>query len=133
MKRIVEVILAILGILSYGLVIALGGLMFFLRNNEEFLKEFSSNRADDLETVVKIMSTGGTMFIIASILAIILGIIAIFMIKGNKKRPKGAGTIFIVTAVLVAIITAGIGIIPGIFYFIAGLMCLVRKPPQVTR
>ena len=132
MKRIVEVILAILGILSYGLVIALGGLMFFLRNNEEFLKEFSSNGADDLETVVKIMSTGGTMFIIASILAIILGIIAIFMIKGNK-RPKGAGTIFIVTAVLVAIITAGIGIIPGIFYFIAGLMCFVRKPPQVTR
>ncbi|MFS0637314.1 DUF4064 domain-containing protein [Mesobacillus foraminis] len=129
MKRTGEVILAILGILGYGLLAGLGSLMVFLQNNEEFLSEMESVGGEEVEMAMNAMESGGIMFITASILAILLGIVAIFMVKGNKK-PKPAGILFLVTAILVSVVTVGIGLVPGIFYLIAGLMCVVRKPPQ---
>ncbi|MFD1363411.1 DUF4064 domain-containing protein [Lentibacillus salinarum] len=133
MKRTAEIILSVVGILFYVLLAALGGTMLFLQNNEEFLQEIKDQESqigiNDIDTLIEGMNTGGWLFIVTSILAIILGIVAIFLIKGNK-RPKSAGIIYIVVSVLAAIITIGFGIIPGIFYLIAGIMGLVRKPTQ---
>lgn len=84
----------------------------------------------DLNSVLDSMGSGGMLLLIMSIVAIILGIISIVFIKGNKK-PKAAGIIFIATAVIFTVISFGTGLIGGIFYLIAGIMCLARKPKTV--
>ncbi|WP_040982549.1 DUF4064 domain-containing protein [Oceanobacillus jeddahense] len=130
MKRTVEIVLGVIGILGYGLITALGGFMLFLQNNEDVLQEVVEQSPDiglgDLNTVMEGMGSGGWTLTITSIIAIILSFVAIFLIKGNK-RPKMAGTIFIVTSILGAIFTVGIGILPGIFLLISGSMCFARK------
>jgi len=133
MKRTVEIILGVIGIITYGLITALGGFMLFLQNSEEFLQEINNQDPgmglSDFETMIDVLGAGGWLFIITSILAAILGVIAIFLVKGNKK-PKTAGAIFIIVCFLGAFVTVGLGIIPGIFYLFAGIMCFVRKPIQ---
>jgi len=130
MKRTVEIVLGVIGIVGYGLLAALGGFMLFLQNNEDLLQEVVEQSPemglDDLNTVMEGMGAGGWALLITSILAIILSLVAIFLIKGNKQ-PKIAGSIFIVISILGAIVTVGFGIIPGIFLVISGIMCLVRK------
>ncbi|MFD1412353.1 DUF4064 domain-containing protein [Oceanobacillus jeddahense] len=130
MKRTAEIVLGVIGILGYGLITALGGFMLFLQNNEDVLQEVVEQSPDmglnDLNTVMEGMGAGGWALLITSILAIILSLVAIFLIKGNKQ-PKIAGSIFIVISILGSIVTVGFGIIPGIFLLISGIMCLVRK------
>ncbi|WP_130860739.1 DUF4064 domain-containing protein [Gracilibacillus phocaeensis] len=132
MKRTGETILSIIGMLGYGLIAAFGSIMLVLQDNETFLQDLEENSREtssgdlNVNAVLDGMSIGGWLFVIASILAILLSFVAIFLMKGNK-RPKTAGIIFIVTAVLAAISTVGIGIIPSIFLLISGIMCLVRK------
>ncbi|GAA0344576.1 DUF4064 domain-containing protein [Oceanobacillus oncorhynchi subsp. oncorhynchi] len=130
MKRTVEIVLGVIGMVGYGLVAALGGFMLFLQNNEDLLQEVVEQSPemglDDLNTVMEGMGAGGWALLITSILAIILSLVSIFLIKGNK-RPKVAGSIFIVISILGSIVTVGFGIIPGIFLLISGIMCLVRK------
>ncbi|GGP09100.1 DUF4064 domain-containing protein [Oceanobacillus neutriphilus] len=130
MKRTGEIVLSVIGILGYGLLGALGGFMLFLQNNEDILQEAAEENPDvnmgDLNTIIEGMGTGGTMLVTISIIAIILSVVAIFLVKGNKQ-PVIAGVILIVTSVLGAIITFGAGAIPGIFLLISGIMCLVRK------
>lgn len=134
MKRTVEIILGVIGIITYGLITALGGFMLFMKNNsEELFQEFTNQDTgmglSDFEATIDVLGAGGWLFIITSILAAILGVIAIFLVKGNKK-PKTAGAIFIIVCFLGAFVTVGLGIIPGIFYLLAGIMCFVRKPSQ---
>ncbi|WP_339184462.1 DUF4064 domain-containing protein [Oceanobacillus sp. FSL W7-1293] len=130
MKRTVEIVLGVIGMVGYGLVAALGGFMLFLQNNEDLLQEVVEQNPEmglnDLNTVMEGMGAGGWALLITSILAIILSLVSIFLIKGNK-RPKVAGSIFIVISILGSIVTVGFGIIPGIFLLISGIMCLVRK------
>ncbi|MFD1068130.1 DUF4064 domain-containing protein [Oceanobacillus locisalsi] len=130
MKRTGEIVLGIIGILVYGLVTALGGFMLFLQNNEGLLQdaveETPQASFEDLNMVMEGMGTGGWALVITSILAIVLSIVAMVLIKGNK-RPKIAGIILIITSVLGTIFTVGIGIFPGIFLLISGIMCLARK------
>jgi len=130
MKRTVEMILSVIGILSYGLLAGLGGIMLLLQNNDEFLREMMAQESqigtNELDVILEGLATGGWILIIVSVLSIIFGIIAIFLIKGNK-RPKSAGTIYIAVSVLGAIITVGFGILPGVFYLIAGIMCFARR------
>lgn len=130
MKRTVEIVLGVIGMVGYGLVAALGGFMLFLQNNEDLLQEVVEQNPEmglnDLNTVMEGMGAGGWALLITSILAIILSLAAIFLIKGNKQ-PKIAGSIFIVISIFGSIVTVGFGIIPGIFLLISGIMCLVRK------
>jgi len=133
MKRTVEIVLSVIGILFYGLVAALGGLMIFLQNSEEALQEIVAGDREmgwsSLETLSEGMGTGGWLIIIASMIAIILGVIAIALIRGNK-RPKISGAIYIAVSIIGSIVTVGFGIIPGVFYLIAGIMSFARKPIQ---
>ncbi|ANU09637.1 hypothetical protein A1A1_16550 [Planococcus antarcticus DSM 14505] len=138
MKRTVEVVLGIIGALVYALTAALGGFMVWLQNNRDILEESLNETAEqnteigtgDVEAMIDALGTGGWLLAIASVVAVILGIVAMVLLKGNKK-PMVSGIIFIATAVIVAIVTGGAGIIAGIFYVIAGIMCLVRKPKQM--
>ena len=110
--------------------------MLALNGNEDFqagLREAANDPelADviDVNTLISSIAAGGWTLLITSLIALILGIIAIVFVKGNKK-PKAAGIIFIVTAVVFAVITFGVAIFPGLFFLIAGIMCLARKPAQ---
>lgn len=131
MKRTIEIVLSVIGILSYGILAALGGVMLFLQGDEGFLQEMIDEDPEmglgDLEMLMEGMGKGGWLFITAAILAVILGVIAIYLMKGNK-RPKTAGVIYLTVAIVVSLVTVGFGVIPGILYLIAGVMCFVRKP-----
>ncbi|MBM7599667.1 cytochrome bd-type quinol oxidase subunit 2 [Virgibacillus halotolerans] len=134
MKRTGEIVLGVIGAIFYGLGALFGVIMLFLKNQQDFLREIYEDPefADvfDFNSLVNSLAAGGWTLIITSLIALILGIIAIVFIKGNKK-PKAAGIIFIVTAVVITIVTFGAAILPGIFFLIAGIMCLVRKPQTV--
>lgn len=135
MKRTAEIILGIIGAVGYAFMAALGGFMLWMQNNRDVMEEMMTGTGDpttdfsmeEFEAMMDVLGTGGWVLLASSIAAIILGIVAMVLLKGNKK-PMIAGIIFIATAVIVAFITGGAGIIAGIFYLIAGIMCLVRKP-----
>ncbi|AQU80710.1 MULTISPECIES: DUF4064 domain-containing protein [Planococcus] len=138
MKRTAEIVLAVIGALGYVFTAALGGFMIWLQNNKGLMEEVFNETIEqnpelgmsDMEVMLDALGTGGWLFAIASVVAVILGIVAIVFLKSNKK-PVVAGIIFIATAVIVAIVTSGAGILAGLFYLIAGVMALVRKPKQV--
>lgn len=134
MKRTVEIILSVIGIVFYGLVAALGGIMIFLQNNEEALQEIAAGDPEmglgTLGTLSEGMGAGGWLILIASVIAMILGVVAIVLLRGNK-RPKVSGVIYIAVSIIGSIVTVGFGIIPGVFYLIAGIMTFARKPIQL--
>lgn len=141
MKRTGEIVLSIIGVFFYALMAAIGGFMIWLENNRDMVQDFLQKAAEqdptapplsmeELNNTLDVAGSGGLFLTIVSIIAVILGIISIVLIKGNKK-PKAAGIILIVTAVGVALFTFGGGILGGIFYLIAGIMCLVRKSKEI--
>lgn len=135
MKRTGEVVLGIIGSLAYAFFAIVGGFMAWLQGKDELLQDIFDESAaggaelsqNDMNTMVDAMGDGGMMIAVSSVIAIILGIIAMVLLKGNKK-PKVAGIIFIVVAVVISFVSFGTGILGGIFFLIAGIMCLVRKP-----
>ncbi|WP_077624108.1 DUF4064 domain-containing protein [Sediminibacillus massiliensis] len=138
MKRTVEIVLTVIGSLMFLLFTAMGAVLIGLKDNAE-LKQLMEDAAaqepelsvGDLDTMIEMMTSGGWFLVISSIIAIIIGIICAFLMKGNKK-PKLAGIILIVVGIAMGIIILLIGFIGGIFYLIAGIMCLVRKPKPET-
>ncbi|GGD01606.1 hypothetical protein GCM10007216_35400 [Thalassobacillus devorans] len=53
------------------------------------------------------------------------------MLKGNKK-PKLAGILLIVIAVMATIVTIGVAVVAGLFYIIAGVLSIVRKSKEMN-
>ncbi|WP_117161674.1 DUF4064 domain-containing protein [Paraliobacillus sp. X-1268] len=138
MKRTAEVVLGIIGALAYGFLAVIGGIIVWLQSNEDVARGFYDDMMSqspelelpDYQVFLDSFGTTGIILLIGSILAIAVGVVAMVLLRGNKK-PKVAGIMFIVTAVLVAVISLGTGVIAGAFYLIAGIMCLVRKPKQL--
>ncbi|WP_174615564.1 DUF4064 domain-containing protein [Virgibacillus ihumii] len=133
MERTGEIVLSIIGVVLYALC-AFGGFAgaAFL-NNEQLMSNLANDMAtpqmsaSDYMAVFETMSGGIMLFAIVSVVSLILGIIAAVFLKGNKK-PKAAGIILIITSVLGTIVTVLGVVIPAIFYLIAGIMALARKP-----
>ncbi|WP_112179630.1 DUF4064 domain-containing protein [Paraliobacillus zengyii] len=138
MKRTAEVVIGIIGALAYGFLAVIGGIIVWLQSNEDVARGFYDDmmaqspelELPDYQVFLDSFGTTGIILLIGSILAIAVGVVAMVLLRGNKK-PKVAGIMFIVTAVLVAVISLGTGVIAGAFYLIAGIMCLVRKPKQL--
>ncbi|ANU22024.1 DUF4064 domain-containing protein [Planococcus donghaensis] len=138
MKRTAEMVLAIIGVLGYVFTAGIGSLMIWLQNNrgvmEESFNEMAAENPEmgmgDFDEMLDMLGTGGWFLTVSSVVAIILGIVAMVLLKGNKK-PVVAGIILIATAVIVAFVSGGAGVLAGIFYLIAGVMALVRKPKTV--
>ncbi|QHJ69868.1 DUF4064 domain-containing protein [Planococcus halotolerans] len=136
MKRTAEIVLGIIGALGYAFMAAIGGFMLWMQNNRDLIEtELTTGTGDpttdfsmeEFEAAMDMLGAGGWIVLISAIAAIVLGIVAMVLLKGNKK-PVVAGIIFIATAIIISITTTGLGVIAGIFYLIAGIMCLVRKP-----
>ncbi|HSI65990.1 MAG TPA: DUF4064 domain-containing protein [Planococcus sp. (in: firmicutes)] len=137
MKRTAEIVLGIIGALGYAFMAALGGFMLWMQNNRDVMEEMMTGTGDpttdfsmeEFEAMMDVIGTGGWVLILSALAAIVLGIVAMILLKGDKK-PMIAGIIFIAAAAIVAFITAGVGILAGLFYLIAGILCLVRKPQK---
>ncbi|MBS4193881.1 DUF4064 domain-containing protein [Lederbergia citri] len=135
MKRTGEIVLGVIGMILSALIALMGMLFMFAGKSEdvkpileESLNDPTINQEGiDANMILDMMSTAGSALIIAAILGVVLGIIALIAIKGNKK-PKLAGTMFIIGAVLIGVITIGFGFLPALLYLIAGIMCFARKP-----
>ncbi|MBS4207730.1 DUF4064 domain-containing protein [Bacillus sp. FJAT-50079] len=137
MKRTGEMTLGIIGIVLSFFMAIFGVALKWASDSEEiksvFLEATENDPAlnpSDAELVFSTLAGAGTSMLIAAIIGIVIGIIAAIFTKGNKK-PKLAGILFIVSAVLITIISFLTGFLPALLYLIAGIMCLVRKPKTV--
>lgn len=133
MKRTGEIVLTIIGACFFALLSVFGFMFLGLSGDSAFTQEMENIAAEDpalegadMSFLTDMIAAGGWYFIIVGILAIILGIVSLVLLKGDK-HPKAAGILLIVVAVLSTLATFLISIIASILYLIAGIMCLVRK------
>lgn len=139
MKRTVEIILIVLGMIVYGFFALIGAAVIWLQNNREEAEEFfEGNKGTEdtftfaeFEEAINEIGNMGWVFTLTLIAAIFVGIIALILLKDNK-HPKPAGILLAFASIIFTVIIgigAGIG---GIFYLIAGIICFVRKEDLTT-
>lgn len=133
-NRIGEIILTIFGILAsiVGIFLTFGfnSLMKMQDFQEEFFNEMATEgiSAEESSLVLDMFQSGGTYLGIVAILSTIAGLIGVLLFVGDK-HSKTAGIILIIAAVVVLLASIGTGLFAFIFYLIAGIMGVVRKPP----
>ncbi|MBN8237311.1 DUF4064 domain-containing protein [Halobacillus kuroshimensis] len=135
MKRTAEIVLTVIGIVLFGLPIILSGILLNTKDNPQVRQELESfmNSPEmqmegqmNINQIVDAMGSFAMFVLIASLIAIGLGILAIVFLKGDKK-PKAAGIILIITAVIFTFATFGMGLFGAAAFLIAGIVALVRK------
>lgn len=135
MKRIVETVFVVIGLLIYGITTALSFIFLNIQDNDRWRAEMQSMLNQDpnfeqsqisVDQIMQGVASGVWVIIISALVAVILGILAIVFLKGNK-RPKAAGIILIITGVVTTVGTFGLGIFGGIAFLIAGIVTLARK------
>ncbi|GIN57608.1 DUF4064 domain-containing protein [Lederbergia ruris] len=136
MKRTGEITLGVIGVVLSAFTSLIG--MFFLFMGSDAVKNEVANdptlandpalSMEEMDSFLSIFSGFGWAIIIATIIGLILGIIAIVNVVGNKN-PKVGGWMNIIGAVLMGIISVGIAFLPALLLLIAGIMCFVRKAP----
>ena len=77
----------------------------------------------DLGMIFDIGSTIGWVLVVLLLISVILSIIAVVKVSKNKS-PKVAGGLFIVAGLL-----SGILLLAPILFYIAAIMCFVRRTP----
>ncbi|MGV3464220.1 MAG: DUF4064 domain-containing protein [Heyndrickxia sp.] len=137
MKRTAEITLAIIGVIINALVGGSVLLIAAIFKNETFQEQVKTQLENDpsLSTidpsaVLDAIGNGSWWVVIASLIGLVLGIIAAVFLKGNKK-PKAAGILLIIAAVISVLLSAGIDWLSGILFLIAGILSLVRKPKAI--
>ncbi|WP_181350353.1 DUF4064 domain-containing protein [Thalassobacillus sp. CUG 92003] len=147
MKRTAEMIFTWIGILLFAAIIGLSIFVLNVKDNPELREEIQQGMEQgvpegaegseaniNVDQFIDMIGSGATFFLVVSIIAVVLGILSWVFLKGNKK-PKAAGIILIITAVVGTIATAFLGFLAGAAYLIAGITALVRKsktPPEGT-
>ncbi|WP_100012799.1 DUF4064 domain-containing protein [Lentibacillus sediminis] len=132
-KRTGEIVLVIIGMLIYAFFALIGGALIWLGNNSQIVEDLPPDAQspelsqEQLMTMIETAGAGGMMILISALVAIVAGILALVFMKGNKK-PKAAGIILIVVSIIGVFTMVIAGMFSGLFYLIAGIMLLVRKP-----
>ncbi|GGH76829.1 putative Tic20 family protein [Pullulanibacillus pueri] len=125
MKRTGEFILSIIALIINGLSL-LGGLSFKKLSTNTLEDQLQTSGTElskqDIHDMVAAMNHLGSYLIILASISIILAIIALVCLQGNKK-PKLAG-LFLIIAAVSSIIT----VVPFILYLIAGILALIKRP-----
>lgn len=143
MRRVGEITLSIIGaVLSlFGVIIwAITRSTFKLSEFREeligiFDESIEMNELDGAMTSQEILESMDTIFpvlILSALVSTIIGIVAVFLLRGNKQ-PFAAGLVLIIGAVIVLVSSFATGFLAVILYVIAGIMTLVRKPPVDNR
>ncbi|HLR09354.1 MAG TPA: DUF4064 domain-containing protein [Bacillota bacterium] len=134
MKRTTEMILSIIGMFLYFCITAIGGFYVWMTRSEEMMEKVREQMlhdqglaASEIDEILQVAGPLSWMITIGGLLAIILGIVAMIMLKGNKN-PKAAGITLLVVGAATILIAFPHGIFIGMFYLIAGILCLARKP-----
>ncbi|WP_047981504.1 DUF4064 domain-containing protein [Ornithinibacillus contaminans] len=134
MNRMSEIILGVIGILLYVFFMAASVFWVWVLNHYDVLEGifdevFQTAWQEDtipINELVGVLSGGGWVLIGVSVISIVLGIVCLFLIKGNKGGSI-AGVLFLVTAFLSTAVSFGVFAIAGLFYVIAGIMCLYKN------
>lgn len=127
MKRTVEIVLSVLGVIVSLVMIGTGAVFLYLKNNEAFLRYLDSGWSESQNAyTLDQLSQAGTMFILSGIIGIVLGVSAAMLLKGNRS-PRLVGWGLIIVSVVICIISL-FGAIPALFFIVAGIVTLVRKP-----
>lgn len=137
-KRTTEIILVLIGIVIHGFFVIVGGFMAWIYHNEskvlEMIDEIDEGESEAAKAefiqLISEIDNIGWYIAIGSGISLIAGAIAIYFFQKNRNA-KVASITLIVTAVVTAIGSLGSAAIGGIFFFIAGLMGLLRKPQEV--
>jgi len=139
-KRTGEIILTVIGLI-FSVLSVIGSIILasiiksdfvvenFTEGFNEGLAEEGMEGAMDASSFLNIVAGLGWFLTFISIVGIVIGIIAIIFFKDNK-RPKAAGIILIIGSIVILLATFGAGFFTFVVYLIAGIMALVRKPPQ---
>lgn len=137
MKRTAEKVLGIISAILTGLgIVMLGGLLGvfnIMKNDPGIQGELEAElylspeiTPNDVDTILSMFNlVGGFMwlailFAAVSLLLIIIGLVKIW----NNSNAKLAGILFIIAGLL-----GGILSLPSILLYIAGILCLTKKPP----
>ncbi|MGG4397396.1 DUF4064 domain-containing protein [Paenibacillus thiaminolyticus] len=127
MKRTGEIVLSIIGAASSLIMIVIGIVFLYRKDNEDYLNYLYTNWTEsEVAASLDQMNQAGTMWVLPGIIGCVLGMITMIWLKGNGS-PNLAGWTLILVSVAVCIISV-FGFIPAMFYVIAGIMALVRKP-----
>ncbi|KGP74600.1 DUF4064 domain-containing protein [Pontibacillus yanchengensis] len=138
MSRKAEIIITIIGMVMFTGLFGLSIIFLSVQGDPEFQQmlqdslnetysQMEGGQTINLEEMANMISSFTTYLLVASLAGIGLGGLSLFFLKGNKK-PKAAGIILIVTAVIGTIATLFLSFFGGVAYLIAGIMALVRKP-----
>ncbi|MCM3620182.1 DUF4064 domain-containing protein [Sutcliffiella horikoshii] len=134
MKRTAEIVMAVIAVIISGLTALVGLLMNFGMSDPEFLRMVEEEAAADpaaqgvdMAEFMDLVALAGPIWIAVGLISLVLGVIGIIAIKGNKK-PVLAGVMLILAAVVIGIGTFGVGFIPALLFLIAGIMAFARKP-----
>ncbi|MEW9502313.1 DUF4064 domain-containing protein [Jeotgalibacillus marinus] len=138
MKRTAEIILTVIGVVINVLMIAGAFILKPVFSDDQSRMEFEEIFQDDPvlaeagldpSVIFDALNSLGVVFIIAVMISTILSIIAIVVVRGNRK-PNLAGGLLIASTVVVGLGTFLFGWLPALLFLIAGIMCFARKPKQ---
>lgn len=140
MKRTAEMIIVFLGFIIYGFVGIIGGFTIWMYYNQDQVAEMVEEVEVEVEMdeavskgeflqLINDIGTSGWYIVVGAALALIVGGIAIYLLRGNRNA-RVAGITLIVSAIVITLITFGLSFLGGIAYVIAGIMCLARKPKE---
>lgn len=133
MKRTGEIALTIIGAVFNLIGVGIFSLFTTFSKTDYFMYNFLGAYGTEEDIFfINIMTGIGWFLSIISLLALIAGIVALLFFKGDKK-PKAAGIILIITSVILALGTFMMAFLAALCYLIAGIMGLVRKPPQADQ
>ncbi|MBM7649461.1 putative membrane protein [Bacillus ectoiniformans] len=135
MKRTAEGILVIVGVIINLILIAGGALISVVSKDESIRTELEKELANDPNlasagldptAAMNMIESVGWGFVAIVAISTILSVIALFSMRRNKK-PKLAGGLLIISALIVGLATLFIGWLPALLFLIAGIMCFARK------
>lgn len=84
-----------------------------------------ANINDVLDMSAGVIGVVGWVLVVTLLISVILSIVAVIKVSKNKS-PKTAGILFIVSGLL-----SGILLLAPILFYIAAIMCFVRKTPNL--
>lgn len=141
MSRTAEKIVGIISAVFTGisLILSFAGLSLYnmAKADPNFINEIESELVGDpmigseeASLILSMFDLVGAFIwaiILGLIISLLLNIVGIIVIWKNK-RPKLAGILFIIAGIF-----AGILSITSILLYIAGILCLTRKPPYIEK
>ncbi|GAA0387915.1 DUF4064 domain-containing protein [Paenibacillus motobuensis] len=132
MKRTGEIALSIIGSISGLIMIVVGIVFLYHKDNADYLNYLHANWTDSqVAASLEQMNQAGTLWVLPGGIAAVLGIISIILMKAGDKQ-KFTGWMLIIVTIITCFISV-FGMIPAIFFIIAGIMALVRNPGAARR